>query len=80
MANFDTRKAYSKCGYFIRVSPGRCTGNRHLCLDHFYSWENLEAAVEIRFRSAIRGELPETVRLAKQMLEKLKTAQREASK
>jgi RNA polymerase sigma-70 factor (ECF subfamily) len=49
---------------------------RHLVSNHFYRWEDLEAAVEVGAGRCFAGESPETVRLAEQMLEQLQPRQR----
>ena len=77
MANFDSRKGILKVWILQYAYHRALHRKRHLVLNHFYSWENLEAAVEIGSGRPPWGELPETVRLAEQMLEKLKPNQRE---
>jgi len=77
MANFDSRKGILKVWILQYAYHRALHRKRHLVSNHFYSWENLEAAVEIGSGRPSWGELPETVRLAEQMLEKLKPRQRE---
>ena len=77
MANFDSRKGILKVWILQYAYHRALHRKRHLVSNHFYSWENLEAAVEIGSGRPSWGELPETVRLAEQMLEKLKPHQRE---
>jgi len=77
MANFDSRKGILKVWILQYAYHRALHRKRHLVSNHFYSWENLEAAVEIGSGRPSWGELPETVRLAEQMLEKLKPNQRE---
>ena len=77
MANFDSRKGILKVWILQYAYHRALHRKRHLVSNHFYSWENLEAAVEIGSGRPPWGELPETVRLAEQMLEKLKPNQRE---
>jgi len=36
------------------------------CFNHFYRWEELEAAIEVGSVERLWGELPETVRLAEE--------------
>ena len=76
MANFDSRKGILKVWILQYAYHRALHRKRHLVSNHFYSWENLEAAVEIGTGRPMWGELPETVRLAEQMLEKLKPHQR----
>jgi len=51
---------------------------RHLVSNRFYRWEELEAAVKIDATSSLAGHSPgpEIVRLAEEMLERLKPRQR----
>src|SRR6267378_2433004 len=77
MANFDSRKGILKVWILQYAYHRALHRKRHLVSNHFYSWENLEAAVEIGSGRPLWGELPETARLAEQMLEKLKPNQRE---
>ncbi len=77
MANFDPRKGILKVWILQYAYHRALHRKRHLVSNHFYSWENLEAAVEIGSGRPPWGELPERVRLAEQMLEKLKPNQRE---
>src|ERR1700730_8296395 len=77
MANFDSRKGILKVWILQYAYHRALHRKRHLVSNHFYSWENLEAAVEIGSGRPPWGELPETARLAEQMLEKLKPHQRE---
>lgn len=77
MANFDPRKGILKVWMLQYAYHRALHRKRHLVSNHFYSWENLEAAVELGSGRPPWGELPETVRLAEQMLEKLKPHQRE---
>lgn len=77
MANFDPRKGILKVWILQYAYHRALHRKRHLVSNHFYRWENLEAAIEVGSGRAVWGELPETVRLAKQMLENLKPNQRE---
>src|SRR6266853_5430195 len=77
MANFDSRKGILKVWILQYAYHRALHRKRHLVSNHFYSWENLEAAVEIGSGRPPWGELPEAMRLAEQMLEKLKPHQRE---
>jgi RNA polymerase sigma factor (sigma-70 family) len=49
---------------------------RHLVANQFYRREELEAAIETGSNRLLSGELPETMRLAQQMLARLKPRQR----
>lgn len=77
MANFDPRKGILKVWILQYAYHRALHRKRHLVSNHFYSWENLEAAVEMGSGRPPWGESPETVRLAEQMLEKLKPRQKE---
>ena len=77
MANFDPRKGILKVWILQYAYHRALHRKRHLVSNHFYSWENLESAVALGSGRPLWGDLPETVRLAEQMLEKLKPHQRE---
>ncbi len=77
MANFDSRKGILKVWILQYAYHRALHRKRHLVSNHFYSWENLEAAIELGSGRPLWGELPETARLAEQMLENLKPHQRE---
>jgi len=77
MANFDSRKGILKVWILQYAYHRALHRKRHLVSNHFYRWENLEAAAELGSRRPLWGELPETLRLAEQMLENLKPHQRE---
>ena len=77
MANFDARKGILKVWILQYAYHRALHRKRHLVSNHFYSWENLEAAAEKGSGRRVWGELPETVRLAEQMLGNLKPHQRE---
>jgi RNA polymerase sigma-70 factor (ECF subfamily) len=77
MANFDSRKGILKVWILQYAYHRALHRKRHLVSNHFYSWENLEAAIELGSGRPLWGELPETVRLAEQMLDNLKPHQRE---
>lgn len=77
MANFDSRKGILKVWILQYAYHRALHRKRHLVSNHFYSWENLESAVQIGSGRLLWGELPETVRLAEEMLENLKPHQRE---
>lgn len=77
MANFDSRKGILKVWLLQYAYHRALHRKRHLVSNHFYLWENLEAAIELGSGCPLWGELPEAVRLAEQMLENLKPRQRE---
>lgn len=77
MGNFDPRKGILKVWILQYAYHRALHRKRHLVSNHFYSWENLEAAAEVTCGKPMWGELPETKRLAEQMLERLKPHQRE---
>jgi RNA polymerase sigma-70 factor (ECF subfamily) len=77
MANFDSRKGILKVWLLQYAYHRALHRKRHLVSNHFYRWENLEAAIELGSGRPLWGQLPEAVRLAEQMLENLKPRQRE---
>src|SRR5438132_8870483 len=77
MANFDSRKGILKVWLLQYAYHRALHRKRHLVSNHFYRWENLEAAIELGSGRPLWGELPEAVRLAEQMLDNLKPRQRE---
>ncbi len=75
-ANFDTRKGILK-GWLLQFAHhGALHRKRHLVANHFYRWEELEAVLESGASFPLAGESPEVVRLAEEMLGKLKPRQR----
>jgi len=75
-ANFDIRKGILK-GWLLQFAyHGALHRKRHLVANHFYRWEELEAVLESGAGLPLTGELPEVVRLAEEMLGKLKARQR----
>ena len=76
VANFDPRKGIPRVWILQYAYHRALHRKRHLVSNHFYRWEELESAVEVGVRRSLAGELPEIVRLAEQMLEKLKPRQR----
>lgn len=77
MAKFDSRKGILKVWLLQYAYHRALHRKRHLVSNHFYRWENLEAAIERGSGHPLWGEFPEAVRLAEQMLENLKPRQRE---
>lgn len=76
MANFDSRKGILKVWILQYAYHRALHRKRHLVSNHFYRWENLEAAIEVGSGRALWGELPEAMRLADEMLANLKPRQR----
>ena len=77
VANFDPQKGILKVWILQYAYHRALHRKRHLVSNHFYRWENLEAAVELGSAKPMWGEPPETVRLAEQLLGNLKPHQRE---
>lgn len=76
MANFDSRKGMLKVWLLQYAYHRALHRKRHLVSNHFYRWENLEAAIEVGSSRKLWGELPEAIRLAEQLLQNLKPRQR----
>jgi len=76
VAKFDPRKGRPRVWILQYAYHRALHRKRHLVSNHFYRWEELESAVEVGVRRSFTGDLPEIVRLAEQMLEKLKPRQR----
>ena len=75
-ANFDPRKGILK-GWLLQFAHHRALHRkRHLVANHFYRWEELEAVLESEASCPLAGESPEVMRLAEEMLGKLKARQR----
>jgi len=77
VANFDPQKGILKVWILQYAYHRALHRKRHLVSNHFYRWENLEAAVELGSIKPMWGEPPETARLAEQLLDNLKHHQRE---
>ena len=76
-ANFDARKGILKVWLLQYAYHRALHRKRHLVSNHFYRWEELEAVVESATDRVLSSEIPpDTARLAKEMLEKLKPRQR----
>jgi len=76
VANFDAQKGMLRVWLLQYAYHRALHRKRHLVSNHFYRWEELEAAVEVGVRRSYAGDSPEAVRLAEQMLERLKPRQR----
>ena len=75
-ANFDSRKGILK-GWLLQFAHhGALHRKRHLVANHFYRWEELEAVLESGASCPLAVESPELMRLAEEMLGKLKPRQR----
>ena len=75
-ANFDARKGILK-GWLLQFAHhGALHRKRHLVANHFYRWEELEAVLESGASCPPTVESPEVMRLAEEMLGKLKPRQR----
>jgi len=75
-ANFDSRKGILK-GWLLQVAHhGALHRKRHLVANHFYRWEEIEAVLESGASCPLAVESPEVMRLAEEMLGKLKPRQR----
>ena len=75
-ANFDARKGILK-GWLLQFAHhGALHRKRHLVANHFYRWEELEAVLESGASCPLAVESPEVMRLAEEMLGKLKPRQR----
>src|ERR1700738_5011224 len=77
-ANYDVDKGILKVWILQYAYHRALHRKRHLVSNRFYRWEELEAAVKIDATSALAGQSsgPEIVRLAEEMLERLKPRQR----
>jgi RNA polymerase sigma-70 factor (ECF subfamily) len=76
VAKFDRNKGILKVWVLQYAYHRALHRKRHLISNHFYRWENLEAAIEIGSRRALWGESSEVALLVEEMLEKLKPRQR----
>jgi RNA polymerase sigma-70 factor (ECF subfamily) len=76
VAKFDARKGILKVWLLQYAYHRALHRKRHLVANHFYRWEDLEAAVDIGSNRLLSGESPERVRLAEQVLRNLKPRQR----
>jgi RNA polymerase sigma-70 factor, ECF subfamily len=75
-ANFDKRKGIFRVWILQYAYHRAFHRKRHLVANHFYHWDELEAALEIGARRALFGEMPEVLQMAKEMLARLKPRQR----
>ena len=77
VANFDPKRGIPKVWILQYAYHRALHRKRHLVSNHFYHWEGLEAAIDVGVRRSFTGESPEAVRLAEQMLSRLKPRQRQ---
>jgi RNA polymerase sigma-70 factor (ECF subfamily) len=75
-ATFDPRRGTLRAWVLQYAYHRALNRKRHLVASRFYRREELEAAIESGSNRFLSGELPETSRLAQQMLSKLKPRQR----
>ena len=75
-ANFDPSKGILKVWLLQYAYHRALHRKRHLVANHFYRWQEIEAAIEDGATRALASDSPETRRLAEEMLEKLKPRQR----
>jgi RNA polymerase sigma-70 factor (ECF subfamily) len=75
-ANFDPRKGMLKVWLLQYAYHRALHRKRHLVANQFYQHEALERAIEAGSRPVLSGEPPEAMRLAEQMLARLKPRQR----
>jgi RNA polymerase sigma-70 factor (ECF subfamily) len=75
-ANFNPAKGNLKVWLLQYAYHRALQRKRHLVANHFYHWEELEAAIELGATRTLPGDFPEIARLAEQMLGKLKPRQR----
>ena len=75
-ANFDAHKGSLKVWILQYAYHRALHRRRHLVANHFYRWEDLEAAIDLGSSRALSGEALETMRLAEEMLGKVKPRQR----
>jgi RNA polymerase sigma-70 factor (ECF subfamily) len=75
-ANFDPKRGMLKVWILQYAYHRALHRKRHLIANHFYRWEELEAAIEVGMIRPLSSDIHEVVRLAEQMLAKLKPRQR----
>lgn len=76
-ANFDPNRGMLKVWILQYAYHRALHRKRHLVANHFYRWEELEAAIETGMTRPLSSDVHEVVRLAEQMLTKLKPRQRQ---
>jgi RNA polymerase sigma-70 factor (ECF subfamily) len=76
VAKFDPRRGIPKVWILQYAYHRALHRKRHLVANHFYRWEDLEAAIELGVQRSFGSGSPEIVRFAEQMLAQLKPRQR----
>jgi RNA polymerase sigma-70 factor (ECF subfamily) len=75
-AKFDPLKGIPRVWILQYAYHRALHRKRHLVSNHFYRWEELESAMDVGVRRSLAGELPEIVRLAEEVLGRLRPRQR----
>jgi RNA polymerase sigma-70 factor, ECF subfamily len=75
-ANFDPKRGTLKVWILQYAYHRALHRRRHLVANHFYRWEDLEAAIETGANRPLAADVHDTVRLAEEMLERLKPRRR----
>jgi RNA polymerase sigma-70 factor (ECF subfamily) len=76
-ANFDPSRGMLKVWILQYAYHRALHRKRHLVANHFYRWEELEAAIEVGMSRPLSSNVHDVVRLAEEMLAQLKPRQRE---
>ena len=76
-ANFDPSRGMLKVWMLQYAYHRALHRKRHLVANHFYRWEELEAAIEVGMSRPLSSDVHDIVRLAEEMLAQLKPRQRE---
>jgi RNA polymerase sigma-70 factor (ECF subfamily) len=76
-ANFDPSRGMLKVWILQYAYHRALHRKRHLVANHFYRWEELEAAIEVGMSRPLSSDVHHIVRLAEEMLAQLKPRQRE---
>ena len=74
--NFDRQKGLVRVWLLQYAYHRALHRKRHLTANHFYRWEELEAAMELGAARAFLGDSRENLRLVDQLLQRLKPRQR----
>jgi RNA polymerase sigma-70 factor (ECF subfamily) len=75
-ANFDPRKGILKVWLLQYAYHRSLHRKRHLVANHFYRWDELEAAINVGSNRALSDDGPDTTRFLQEILGKLKPRQR----
>jgi RNA polymerase sigma-70 factor (ECF subfamily) len=76
-ANFDPSRGMLKVWMLQYAYHRALHRKRHLVANHFYRWEELEAAIEVGMSRPLSSDVHDIVRMAEEMLAQLKPRQRE---